>query len=308
MYDTTKKREAIIIAIDHGFSSIKLSSGIVFSNGISKTEGKPPELRDCIYYDGSYYVVGGTRMTVIEDKTSNDNYFILTLAAIAKEIKRIGGSNDAGVILGVGVPFKRVSAEHLLLEKYLKRAGKIYFEFEGDEYCISIDEVYCFPQCLAAVASRIGNMNGRFVVADIGSWTKDIVSIIDGKVMVAQSVTISHSIISLFQDIIDTVNAKVGGRLPEDVIERYLLDDEVVLKPGTAEIIDYHMKLFAEEMEGQLIENGFDIDYSNIIYVGGGATIMSRYGKNRANVTYLKDICLNAKGYELLTKAKLGRK
>lgn len=309
MYEERVTREQpIIIGIDHGFSSMKCGSGIIFSNGIIRTEGKPPEMKGSIYYDGAYYSVGGKRMTVVEDKTSNENYFILTLVAIAKELTARGLSRTAKVILGVGVPFKRFAFENVPFTKYLKRSGTIYYEFEGEEFEIVIENVYCYPQCFAAIASRIGNMKGRYVVADIGSWTKDIVSIQDGRVMVDQSVTISHSMISLFQDIIDDVNAKIGGRIPEDVIQNYLLKKEVILKPGTAPIIDKHMKQFAEQTEGQLIENGFDIDYSNIIYVGGGSVIMSRYAKDRENVTYLEDISLNAKGYELLVNNQLGRR
>ena len=59
--------------------------------------------------------------------------------------------------------------------------------------------------------------------------------------------------------------------------------------------------------EGQLNEYGFDIDYSNIIFVGGGATIMRRFAPDRDNVSYLEDVRLNARGYELLAKSQLNR-
>ncbi len=182
--ETIRNENPIIIGIDHGFSLMKTGSGIVFSNGIVKTEGRPPEVHGSIYYDGSYYSIGGARMIVNEDKTANDNYFILTLAAIAKElnIRKLG--RTANVVLGVGVPFKRFGAEHIKLQQYLRRQGRICYSFEGEEFSICIKEVLCYPQCFAAVASRIGNMKGRYVVADIGSWTKDIICINDGRVIV----------------------------------------------------------------------------------------------------------------------------
>lgn len=61
-------------------------------------------------------------------------------------------------------PFKRIGAEHIKLQQYLRRLGRICYQFEGEEYSISIKEVLCYPQCFAAVASRIGNMKGRYVV------------------------------------------------------------------------------------------------------------------------------------------------
>lgn len=241
-------------------------------------------------------------MTVNEDKTANDNYFILTLAAIAKELNARMLGRTATVVLGVGVPFKRFGAEHIKLQQYLKRPGRICFSFEGEEYSICIKDVLCYPQCFAAIASRIGNMNGRYVVADIGSWTKDIVCINDGRVMVDQSVTISHSIIAMFQNIIAEVDAKNGKRIPEDVIQDYILGKSVILQPNAEEIIIKNLRKFVAETEGQLNENGFDIDYSNVIYVGGGAKIMQKFAPERSNVTYLTDVCLNAKGYELLVR------
>lgn len=310
MYEETMRntKQPVVIGIDHGFSMMKTGAGIVFSNGIVKTEGRPPEVQGSLYYDGNYYSVGGARMTVNEDKTANDNYFILTLVAIAKELKCGMLGNNATVILGVGVPFKRYGAEHIKLKKYLMRPGILAYEFEGEEYSVQIKEVFCYPQCFAAVASRIGNMKGRYVVADIGSWTKDIVSINDGRVMVDQSVTISHSIIALFQNIIAEVDAKNGKRIPEDVIQDYILGKSVVLQPNAEEIILQNLRKFVSETEGQLNENGFDIDYSNVIYVGGGATIMQKFAPERSNVTYLTDVCLNAKGYELLAKSQIAGK
>lgn len=86
---------------------------------------------------------------------------------------------------------------------------------------------------------------GRYVVADIGSWTKDIVCINDGRVMVDQSVTISHSIIALFQNIIADINAMSGKRIPEDVIQDYILGKPVILQSHAEEIIVNNIHKFA---------------------------------------------------------------
>ena len=61
------------------------------------------------------------------------------------------------------------------------------------EFTIVIQKVICYPQCFAAIADCISNMEGRHVVADIGSWTKDIVCIDNKRINVEQSVTISQN-------------------------------------------------------------------------------------------------------------------
>lgn len=52
-------------------------------------------------------------------------------------------------------------------------------------------------------------------------------------------------------------------------------------------------------------ENGHDTEFLDIIYVGGGATIMKNYGKQSNNISYIEDVKANAIGYELLAR-KMG--
>ena len=53
----------------------------IFSNGVSKCNGK-----NSLYYNGSYYCVGGERKTVITDKTADEDFFLLTLVAVAIQV------------------------------------------------------------------------------------------------------------------------------------------------------------------------------------------------------------------------------
>lgn len=161
MYENNFTAEPVVIGIDHGFSMMKTKNHI-FSNGVSKSSGKPPVVENSLYYEGNYYYVGGERKTVVEDKTATEDFFLLTLVAVAKELKTRGMSHDAIVTLGVGVPFKRFGAEAAKFTAYLKRSGIHDFLFEEEAYSIAIENVFCFPQCFAAVADRISNMEGRF--------------------------------------------------------------------------------------------------------------------------------------------------
>ncbi len=40
---------------------------------------------------------------------------------------------------------------------------------------MDICRVFVFPQCYSAVAPRLGNMEGSYLVVDIGSKTTDVV-------------------------------------------------------------------------------------------------------------------------------------
>ena len=193
------------------------------------------------------------------------------------------------------------------LTVYLKRSGILDFVFEEENYSISIENVFCFPQCFAAVADRMANMEGRYVVADIGSWTKDVISIVDKKIDTANSITVPNSIITLFREINDAVMQTGAGQIPEGVLQDFIAGRKVAIPDKVKGIIVSKLKNFAQETEGMLSESGFDLDYCNVLYIGGGATIMKRFGEHRENVAYLEDIRLNAKGYELLATYQMKR-
>lgn len=70
-----------LIAIDHGWSSIKTPS-IVFENGITELQTMPATKDNLLEFRGRKYVIGQGRMGKQETKTENENYYLLTLTAI----------------------------------------------------------------------------------------------------------------------------------------------------------------------------------------------------------------------------------
>lgn len=158
------------------------------------------------------------------------------------------------------------------------------------------------------VEGGIDYSNVKYIVADIGSWTKDIIFIDERKVQPDKCVTVPNSIITLFQEINAAVAEAIGGRVPESVVQNFIFGKDVVIPEDVKEIIISKLKAFATDIEGMLEESGFDLAYYNILYVGGGAIIMRRFGNARENVAYLEDIRLNAKGYELLATHQMNKR
>ena len=65
------------------------------------------------------------------------------------------------------------------------------------------------------------------------------------------------------------------------------------------------LRNFAKGIEAKLSELGFDLEMMPVVYAGGGALVMKRYGTIRGNhVHYLEDIRANARGYEYLARQK----
>ena len=84
------------IGIDHGYYAIK-TRHFSFPAGIAEYSHEPYTLQNTLEFGGKFYVCGTGRQPILRNKMENDNYYLLTLAAIAKEIKQRGGKTECSV-------------------------------------------------------------------------------------------------------------------------------------------------------------------------------------------------------------------
>lgn len=110
-------------------------------------------MQNVLQYRGEYYVCGTGRQTLVKDKTANDNYYLLTLAALAQEIRKRKGERTAKVVLAAGLPLTGFGREKQKFKEYLFRKEQpIRFLYEGERYEIQIEDVKLFPQGYSALA------------------------------------------------------------------------------------------------------------------------------------------------------------
>lgn len=160
------------IALDHGWSSIK-GEHIFMENLVTPVDYTPLTNNGLLEYRGRKYIIGQGRMGKQATKTENDNYFLLTLAGIAKELSYQRLEKTTHVELYAGVPLTMFGAERKAFREYLWHKEQLSFTFEGVHYCFYLDKVKIYAQCYAAIANRMGDMN-RLRCVDLGSWTMDV--------------------------------------------------------------------------------------------------------------------------------------
>ena len=78
-----------IIGIDNGYGNIK-TANCCFPAGLTVHDAEPVFKDDLLVYDGRYYLIGTGHKEFKADKTGDDDYYILTLAAIARELNVYG--------------------------------------------------------------------------------------------------------------------------------------------------------------------------------------------------------------------------
>ena len=77
--------ESMIVGVDHGYAAMK-TAHFSFPSGLVVYEHEPYTLKDVLEYGGKFYVVGSGRQALQKNKTQTEDYYLLTLAAIAKEL------------------------------------------------------------------------------------------------------------------------------------------------------------------------------------------------------------------------------
>ena len=95
--------ESIIIGVDHGYAAMK-TAHFSFPTGLVAYEHEPYTLNDVLEYGGKYYVVGSGRQPIQKNKTQTEDYYLLTLAAIAKELAYRNAGTAADIHLAAGLP------------------------------------------------------------------------------------------------------------------------------------------------------------------------------------------------------------
>jgi len=77
-------RNTKIIAVDHGYGNMK-TANTVTPTGIKAYETEPIFTGNILEYNGIYYWIGEGHKEFIPDKAMDEEYYLLTLMAIARE-------------------------------------------------------------------------------------------------------------------------------------------------------------------------------------------------------------------------------
>ena len=220
-------------------------------------------------------------------------------------VTKAGGKQNADVILAVGLPFSRFGQEKKEFRDYLYRKGEICFCYSGNDYRIRIKNVMVFPQCYAAIADRMRMYGAESLIVDIGSKTVDVIHVQKYVPVERESTSIPEALIQCMENIKSSVYQICNKKVSEDIIRQMIVDGDAMIPEDCKSVIRDGLRNFAKGIEAKLSELGFDLEMMPVVYAGGGAMVMKRYGRVQGNyVHYLEDIRVNARGYEYLARQK----
>lgn len=290
----------IKLGVDNGNYNTKSSEGMLYASGyaISEKEFIIPEMQ--LFYEDRYHAIGERRLHFQQDKTKEQDTFILTLPAIAGAMKKVGTDN-AEIFLGVGLPIDSYGIQKEAFRRYFLR-DNISFSFEGELYRCSIAECKVFAQGHAALCRYYPRLKDyrSITLVDIGGYTVDVLSFHNFRLDRSSCASLRMGIITLYsriQDALQKSDIVLTDELITDAIcgKVQHIDSKMITN-----IVENTTTAYCKELFNALRERGLDLRLPTV-FAGGGAELLEpRLHRNDLNTVAVLNRFANADGYKLL--------
>ena len=302
----TSNTKPVIIGIDHGYGNIKTTHA-VFKTGVTAYDKEPTFKSNLLVYDGRYYIIGDEHKEFAAEKMNDQDYYILTLAAIGIEL-RYRGLTSARVHLAAGLPLTWVSEQKEAFKAYLLQNKEVEFTFRGENYHVEFAGADVFPQGFSAVADRLREFKGVNMLCDIGNGTMNIMYINNGRPIPNKCFTEKFGTHQCMLVAREKLMQKFGVAVDDAVIETVLRFEEADIGKQYLDAIRESAAEYVAGIMRRLREHEYNPELMKLYVVGGGSCLIKNFAEyNPERVTINDDICATAKGYELLAAGSLGR-
>lgn len=330
----------MVIAVDTGNRFIKTAHAEPFSAGLISHYDTPPIVdTDTLLYNGNYYSFAETQGYHRQDKTVDNYYFILTLAAIAREIvmkdaitkspigtvvdfkqamreaKQRHAEFNENIFLSVGLPPRDMKAQSKRLKEYYMRDGELlHFTYNGIKFNICISDVCVSPQGFAAIFpndmfNRVASVPQAYII-DIGGYTTDVARIANKRIDTSYFESLDFGVIHMYNEITSLVGKNHQKNINGILIEA-ILHGESIGDKDVEETVRKAANAYAYKIVAALRDKGIDLALSLPVLVGGGAQLMRtalEEAINRSEIYVIPDVRANAIGYEVLANRILKEK
>lgn len=306
---TKNEKMLLLIGVDVGNGDTKTANSKMHT-GI-KTVQDASIAKNVLLMDGITTIMGEGHIAYMEDRTIDENYRRLTCQAIANEV-RINGMTPGTyeIYLGVGVPFQHWNGMKDRMKSYFMEKPLMNFISNGEEYSIRIQDVAVMPQGYSAVAMQLGRYRGLTWIVDIGNGTLDCITLSEGVANETKSFTEKLGTYQCYLLAKEKIKDTTLKDLPYEVFESYLIQGNVDLNlpEEWTSCIDAGVREYCERVFSTLREHGYSDDYTKLVFLGGGASVVKKYCKDSYRFDFITDVHANAKGYEEFYYCNLLRK
>ena len=274
-----KYGSSLIIGVDAGYGNMK-TAGSLYPTGLTAMDTEPMFEGDILKYNGIWYRIGEGHKPFIDDKTEDDDFYILTLASVACELSR-ENITHANVILAVGLPTTWTKRQKNDYREYMLKNQDVQFTFRKKDYRIHFTDCLVFPQGYSAAIRRIDDdkqnngfqfFGGLVMMADIGNGTMNIMRFVNGKpderFSWTEKLGVNQCVLSMKKRLMDAY----GLDLPDETIEQFLRTKKANLPRECLVDLDNIATRYVAGLFDSLRSHGYDHRLMKLFVVGGGGS------------------------------------
>lgn len=304
----------LVFGIDHGNGNMK-SENVCVPCGLVKYTSEPGRFmnEDILEYKGMYYTLSESRMPYKSDKSSDKDYFILTLFLLAKEAQCRGiNLNGKDVVLGVGVPPADFSQQTSRFKRYFMDEAKygVSFKFNRTPITFYLKDVQVSPQNFAAVFCYKASLFKQYRTVnciDIGDGTVDLLVIRKGQPDLSVRVSERMGIAVLRSEIANSIQQNFGLQLEPSDVEQVLMHEPTVLDKQVVDEVHRMADEWLNRIVNKLHTYVPDFRINPTVFLGGGSQVLHEQIETSPDfkfIEFIDDIKANAIGYAMLVKAR----
>ena len=310
-----KHNNFYIIGVDAGYGNMK-TARTIYPTGLVAMDTKPFFDGNILEYNGTWYRIGEGHKAFNPDKTADEDFYILTLASIASEL-RTERITEANVHLALGLPTTWTGRQREDYRRYMMRNPDVQFIFNDEKYTVHLTDCVVFPQGYAALVPLMDRdkkyndfrqFTGTVMMADIGNGTMNIMRLVDGKPDEQRCWTevlgVNQCVLTARKQMMD----KYGIDMPESVIEQFLRTGTANLARELLDNLTDIVRGYVTGLFDALRLHGYDARLMKLFVMGGGGCLMKNFGKyDPGAVVFVDDLHASAKGYEYMAQGVIWR-
>ena len=300
----------VLIAIDHGYGQMK-TTHCVFPTGIQGCFGTPVFAADLLECAGRKYIIGIGHKEVRVDKTADEDFHLLTMAAIAKELE-LKGMYSASVYLALGLPLAWAASQKETFRSYMGTPYEQEFIFNGERYEIEIADVLIHPQGFAAIANCLDQFRGMNMLCDIGHGTMSMMFVNAAHPVPGKIYTELMGVHQCALSMKDAAMKEFRARLEDEQIEDFLRHDNAEIPEKVRQVMELTARDYVNRIMGKIGEHGYDPQMMKLHLMGGGMWLVKKFGDRtvqeaiqEGNILLNTDIHASARGYEAIARNTL---
>ena len=300
----------VLVAIDHGYGQIK-TPNFVFPTGVKPCFGTPAFDADILEWAGRKYIIGLGHKEVRVDKTADEDFRLLTMAAIARELD-LKDLRTASIYLALGLPLDWAADQKEKFRSYMRNPCELSFSFNGVANEVEIADVLIYPQGFAAVAKHLEQFRGMNMLCDIGHGTMSMMFINSSRPVPGKIYTELMGVHQCVLSMKDAAMKEFHARLEDEQIEDFLRNENAEIPDKVKHVMEITARDYVSQLMGRIGEHGFDPQMMRLHLMGGGMWLVKKFGDRavqeairNGSILLNDDIHATAKGCEELARAAL---